>query len=244
MGQLHWFSAEIGRHLSKKLPPYLNSAIHFQTGDIRNFEYPEGQFGFILHAATQASKKLNIDEPLTMFETIVNGTWRVLEFARSCNVKKILFTSSGAVYGKQPPNLTHIDETYQGAPIICDTSSAYAEGKHAAELLCTLYAQQYNLDIKIARLFAFVGPYLPLNAHFAIGNFIRDGLRGGPIQVEGDGTTIRSYLYAADMTIWLWTIFLKGKACYPYNIGSENALTIQDLAKQVANLFDLKPKCP
>jgi dTDP-glucose 4,6-dehydratase len=207
-----------------------NRSVKLLEGDVRFFEFPDQEFSHVVHAATESSETLNRKDPLIMLDAIIYGTRRVLDLAARCGTSKLLLTSSGAVYGKQPANISHVDETCSIGPNPLDANSAYAEGKRVAELLCKIYAQSHGLQTKVARCFAFVGPHLPLNTHFAVGNFIGDVLERRSIRVSGDGTPFRSYLYAADLMIWLWTILFKGETCQPYNVGSEDAISIRELA--------------
>jgi len=220
--------------------PHLASdpAITLLAGDVRDFDFPAGEFRYVIHAATEASLKQSQEQPLEMLSTILAGTERTLEFAAQCGARKFLLTSSGAVYGKQPVEMTHVPETYTGAPDPLDPASVYAEGKRASELMCALHAKTTAngsaFEAKIARCWAFCGPHLPLDAHFAIGNFIGDVLAGRPIAIGGDGTPRRSYLYAADLAVWLWTILFRAPALVPINVGSAHDVSIRELAEAVA----------
>ena len=210
--------------------------LDFCRGDVRDFAFPPGGFTHVIHAAAEPSAKLDREQPELTRDVIVAGTRRTLEFAENCGAKKFLFVSSGAVYGRQRDDVARVSEDDPGFNAPLKTPSAYAEGKRQAESLCARAAGR-GLDAVCARAFAFVGPGLPLDAHFAIGNFIRDALKGGPIEVRGDGTPLRSYLYASDLALWLWTILLKGRAGRAYNVGSENAISVVDLARAVGEII-------
>ncbi|MEP6811290.1 MAG: NAD(P)-dependent oxidoreductase, partial [Chthoniobacterales bacterium] len=217
-----------------------DSAFGFVRGDVRNFtaaDVSDKSFGFMVHAATEASAKLNAEDPQQMRETIVDGTRAALEFAVAKGVRRFLLTSSGAVYGPPPSTMTHVPEDFFPSRECGESETVYGEGKREAEALCAHFHQEHGIEPLIARCFAFVGPFLPLDAHFAIGNFIRDALAGGPIQVGGDGTPLRSYLYASDLMIWLWTILFRGAALRPYNVGSAHDLSIAQLAGMVSEVL-------
>jgi len=215
-----------------------SSSIQLLEGDVRSCVFPPGEFRFIIHAAADASAHAATDLPLETLDTIVGGTRHMLEFASRCGTSSFLFASSGAVYGRQPPDITHVLEAFRGGPDPTDPKSVYGESKRLAELLCSLYASQFGFECKIARCFTFAGPHLPLNGLFAVGNFVRDAILDRPLRLGGDGTPRRSYLYAADLAIWLWTILLTGRNCVPYNVGSEHDLDIASLARTVTSVLN------
>ena len=227
----------------RRTRPHISSshAVSVIQGDVRELEAPAGRFDAAIIGATAASAELNETRPLDMIDTIVTGTRRTLEVVSGGGSIPVLLTSSGAVYGRQPPELSHMAEEYSGGPDQLDVRSAYHEGKRLAELLCATYAQEVGLQCKIARLFAFVGPHLPLDRHFAIGNFIGDVLAGHALTIKGDGTPVRSYLYAADMAVWLWRVLVGGSVSRAYNVGSEHPVSIAETAAAVAAAVEPRP---
>lgn len=210
--------------------------ISFYQGDVQSFSFPKDEFSYIIHAA--ADTKI-VGKPLALYQSIINGTQHVLEFAKTLKtLRSFLFLSSGAVYGKQLNSVTHfMEDTPFGEVESQGYKSEYTPAKRDSELLCAQYFHEYNLPVKIARCFSVIGPCMPLNAHFSAGNFIHCGLQKTPIIVQGDGTPLRSWMYAADLAIWLWTILLNGENNRPYNVGSESAISIRDLAFQIAKSF-------
>ena len=209
------------------------AAVSFLAGDARDFGFPEGEYKFIIHAATDVAAETTA---IDLFCSCLDGTRRVLEFARQSGCSDLLLVSSGAVYGAQPADLPAVAEEYRGAPDPLDTRSAYGEGKRCAEWLTKAYADAYRFEAKVARVFAVVGPYLPLDKQFAIGNFIGDALAEREIVIRGDGTACRSYLYAADLTVWLWNILLRGTAGEAYNVGGREAFSLAEVARRVGRL--------
>lgn len=201
--------------------------VTFVSGDVRSFDFPSGKFDAVFHAATPSGALLERDDPAELRSIIVDGTTRVLAFCLECNIPRLLFISSGAVYGSQESECERMNEDYSRHPV-----TAYGKGKLEAERLCLAS----GVATVVARCFAFVGPYLPLDGHFAAGNFLRDALVNRPIEVRGDGRPLRSYLDASDLVRWLWALLESGTPGRIYNVGSDEAVSIAELARFCAEL--------
>jgi len=200
-------------------------------GDLLSDAFDIGEVDAIIHAATPASAALNESNPIEMTKINTRSMQAALKFAE--NKAPFLFTSSGAVYGNQPQTVAHIPER-QERPF-GELTSAYAKGKQIAEKMCVEAGEEGSCTPIIARLFAFSGRYLPRDTHFAIGNFVQNVLDRKPIVINSDGQSRRSYLYGADMAIWLWSALAKKTPPHPLHIGSEHSISILELAQAVAN---------
>ena len=208
-----------------------DAAITLLEGDIKDFTFPTETHSHIIHAATDTVAA----DGTALAASIVDGTRHVLAFAETTGARRLLYTSSGAVYGRGISDVACIAETHTFAPAAADS---YDLTKRVAEQLCI----DAPIETSIARCFAFVGPHLPLDAHFAIGNFIRDALAGKPIHIKGDGTPLRSFLYMSDLAVWLWTMLATAPADRAYNVGSDESVSIAELACIVA--ATLSPDLP
>ena len=199
-------------------------------------EIPE-DVNFIIHAASSPDSRLHASDPIKVIDVTVNGTLAVLTAAaRLPKLKKVLNISSGLVYGSQPWELEGIPESFWGSLDPSSVGSVYAEAKRCAETVCAAGANEHRLPIVNARPFAYIGPYQLLDKPWAINNFLRDALLGGPIRILGDSKTVRSYLYASDMTFWLLRVLVDGKVGQNFNIGSPHGVTLLELAETIASV--------
>lgn len=207
--------------------------VRYVYGDILNdlSQLKDISFSHVIHAAADSTNVTNLSH-LQRYKQIVEGTKNVLEFVRHhLPESKLLFISSGGVYGDMPSNKKSFIESDMWKSDILDSSNVYTVSKRTAEHLCSLYYDEYNLNISIARCFCFSGIHLPLNVHFAIGNFIKDALAGDNIIIKGDGKSIRSYLDQDDLSEWILEILKKDSFQKTvYNIGSDESISISDLA--------------
>lgn len=219
----------------KKSPKiFINDHIQLIKGDVESFHFPQAKYDYILHMATTSAREtFEGERSIDKFHMLTKGTERILNFANMCGAVRFLFTSSGVSYGEYPSEIRLVPETYLGAPDVLNTASGLGQGKRAAEFCCSYYAEQYQFDYVIARCFSFIGAGLPLDIHYAIGNFIQDALYNKEIVVNGDGSQMRSFLYLADLVHWLLMLLVKGQSGRIYNVGSDQETSINDLAHLV-----------
>jgi len=190
----------------------------------------------VVHAAADSTNTAHLTA-LQRFDQNAFGTRNLLELAVRSGASRFLLISSGGAYGPIPDKRSSVAEDDHWIPDPLVAASAYGMGKRTAEHLCALYGAAHPIDVVIARCFAFVGPDLPLNAHFAIGNFIRDALTADAITVFGDGTPLRTYLDQSDLAHWLLTLLEHGRPGQAYNVGSNEVISIAELAYRVRDIL-------
>lgn len=224
-------SRDPGRFLAAQ--PYYRDRtwLHWVAADVRElYVLPGRPVDLVLHAAADTSDAAHA-RPLEIFDTIMGGARRILDLAVPQGAR-VLLTGSGAQYGVLPAGVG-VTEDFVGACPSNKADSAYGEAKRAQETLAALYAQKYGLEVVMARCFAFAGPGLPLDGHFAIGNFVRDALGADSIILKSSGEAVRSYLHGADLAAWLLFLLTSGKTAESYNVGSDQAISVADLAVRV-----------
>jgi nucleoside-diphosphate-sugar epimerase len=244
------FGYKIGLTLISRNPENLAAtAPHLaRRADIKMLKADVRQLGnfpmdanWIIHAAANPDIRLHASKPLETASVIADGTYSVIRIAeRLSELKKILYLSSGLVYGNNLVSDSGQNETDLGAPPL-DASHVYANSKRFAETLCAAARIQSRIPVLVARPFSFIGPYQPLETPWAQTTFLSDALSGHAIRVLGDGQIIRSYLYGSDSAFWLLKIMTHGQPGDTVNVGSPAGIKIEDLAREIARNFTHAP---
>jgi len=213
--------------------------ITYINGDVRYLSEIPKNTEYIIHAASLSDRRIAASTPNTVAETIGLGTMQILKASNLLeNLNKFVLLSSSLIYGKQAWELESIEEDYAGN-ISCDqVGNVYAESKRFSEILAQAYLNEFKLPIVVLRPFAFIGPHLSLQLPWAGTDFIRDSLLGGPIRIMGDGTTVRSFMYASDYAFWVLASLANGSPRKKYNVGNPEAIKLIDFAELIVNQFE------
>ena len=191
----------------------------------------------VIHAASSTDARRYAADPAAERANIIAAIDTYCAVAAVAHrSSRIVYCSSGAVYGQQPADVVGLaeDAPLTAASDLVDYKRDYAEAKRLAEARIAALGTT-GVAVAVARCFAFVGAYLPRDQHFAIGNFLGDGLAGRPVTVTARHAVIRSYLHADDLVRALLTLAdAASPACPVVNVGSDEAALVGDVARRVA----------
>ncbi|MBF0272892.1 MAG: NAD-dependent epimerase/dehydratase family protein [Magnetococcales bacterium] len=214
-----------------------NRSIEWIGCDVRSLTEIPSHVNYIIHAAATPDHRFHASSPIETMTTIADGTACILRAAnRVSNLIKFVNVSASAIYASNP-QVERISETSPGLPLSTKSASAYAEAKRYAEVLCASARSEARMPIITVRPFTFCGAYQHLDSPWVINNFINDALNHRPIRILGDGKSVRSLMYGADLAYWLLVVMLHGNSGQVFNIGNDQGESVADLAKRVAGCF-------
>jgi UDP-glucuronate decarboxylase len=193
----------------------------------------------IFNLACPASPVHYQSDPVQTLKTNVHGAINILGLAKRTK-SRVLQASTSEIYGD--PEVHPQVEEYWGRVNPIGIRACYDEGKRAAETLFFDYHRQYQVDIRVARIFNTFGPRMALNDGRVITNFIAQALRNEPITVYGDGTQTRSFCYVSDLISGLTSLFFADGINQPINIGNPKPITMMSLASEIIRLTNSKSK--
>ena len=250
----------LGSHLCKRLLIEGNEVIavdNFYTGtkdnivellDNPNFELVRHDITFPLYVEVDEIYNLACPaspihyqlDPVQTTKTSVHGAINMLGLAKRLKAK-ILQASTSEVYGD--PQVHPQPESYMGNVNVIGPRSCYDEGKRCAETLFFDYYRQYNLRIKVARIFNTYGPNMQPNDGRVVSNFIMQALQDKPITIYGDGSQTRSFCYVDDLIEAFFRLMdSPDDFTGPVNTGSPVEFSIKELAEKIIKLTDSKSK--
>jgi dTDP-glucose 4,6-dehydratase/UDP-glucuronate decarboxylase len=195
-----------------------------------------GPVDYVVHAASNASPRRYLASPLDTMDANVVGTRRLLELARASGARGFLFFSSSEVYGDVPDDAYPTPETYPGLVDATSPRACYAEAKRYGETLCLAFWRQHGVPVSVARVFFTYGPGLGLDDGRIMADLMRSRFANEPLRLFSDGRGVRAFSYTADSVAGFWMALLRGPAGEVFNVGSDQAVTVHELARRVARL--------
>jgi dTDP-glucose 4,6-dehydratase len=220
----------------EKIPAYFkHPGISYIKHDLTSGAIDLPTSDYYVHGSTPSLISTGSMNLQNVSSSTLNGTLSIARaIERNHSVKSVTYLSSGAVFGQQLLTLSHRPEG--PAEIPNSTLSPYGVTKLTNELLIAQMKSNFATQISTPRLFAFYGPHVALDEHFAVGNFLRDARSGGPIKVTGNSQTTRSYMYPIDLINSLLQLVVSPEDT-PINLGSADAITMQELAEKISSMF-------
>lgn len=208
--------------------------------DLATFDYSSlGAVDYVVHCAAPTASKYFVEHPVETFNVILDGTRRLLDYAREHPVKAMVYLSSLEVYGTMTDDAVKVTEDLQGYLDPLQARSCYPMGKRAAECLCHLYAQEYGVNVSIARFTQTTGAGVGAADNRILVQFVRLATEGKDIVLHTKGDSARPYLYTTDGVSAILYLLLKGKRGEAYNIANEETyLSARDLAEQVRSYLN------
>lgn len=198
----------------------------------------DGPVDYIIHGASMTSSKDFVDYPVETINTALRGTENILNLAKEKNVEGMVYLSSLEVYGVVDFSVDKVPETMYGTIDSMSVRSSYSEGKKMVECLCSAYAHEYDLPIKVARLCQTFGPGVSYNDNRVFAQFARSIIEGKDIVLKTDGSTERNYCYIRDAVSGILTVMLKGESANAYNVANKNTLiTIRAMAEMLIEMY-------
>lgn len=208
---------------------------HFVKHDVTLPLESDVDFHYIIHAASNASPNFFASSPVEVIKANIYGVSNLLDYGISHNLKRLLYVSSGEVYGEGDGRV--FTEEYSGYVDCTKPRSCYPSSKRAAETLCVSYGTEYGVDTVIARPSHTYGPHFATSDNRVYAQFIRNVLRGEDIVMKSTGAQYRSWCYVVDCVSALLHILLKGQNGEAYNIADEASnITIKALATMIAEI--------
>ena len=210
-------------------------AFHFIQHDVTEPLQCNIDFQYIIHAASNASPNFFATKPVEVIKANINGVSNLMDYGLKHGLKRFLFVSSGEIYGEGDGRV--FTEDYSGYVDCTSPRSCYPASKRAAESLCVSYAQEYGVEVVIARPSHTYGPHFTESDNRVYAQFIRNVLKGEDIVMKSTGEQFRSWCYVVDCVSGLLHILLKGKNGQAYNIADDSSnITIRELAEMIAEI--------